>query len=138
MIVTTDIGNILYRDCKAFGIDEIYQKGNIPPIPTEPDYRLETERIVIRPKTQTPGKYWKKGFVEVNLCIPDSELNSANSIRLGELERQANKLFDDVVSTYDGTTYRYSIESIGTEADTALKCHYVNARILFEVLNVKK
>ena len=22
MIVTTDIGNILYRDCKAFGIEE--------------------------------------------------------------------------------------------------------------------
>ena len=34
-------------------------------------------------------------------------------------------------------TYRYSIESIGAEADTALKCHYVNVRILFEVINVK-
>ena len=44
---------------------------------------------------------------------------------------------DDVVSTYDGTTYRYSIESIGAEADAALKCHYVNVRILFEVINLK-
>lgn len=137
MIVTTDIGNILYRDCKAFGIDEVYQKGNIPPVPDDPDYRLETERIVIRTKSQTPGKYWKKGFVEVNLCVPDAGLDVANLIRLAELERNAYKLLDDVVSSYDGTTYRYSIESIGTEADTALKCHYVNVRILFEVLNVK-
>ena len=68
---------------------------------------------------------------------PNLSENEANTIRLNELERQANKLFDDEVSIYDGTTYRYSIESIGTEADTALKCHYVNVRILFEVLNVK-
>ena len=97
MIVTTDIGNILYRDCRAFGI----------------------------------------GIAEVNLCVPDLSENEANTIRLNELERKAGKLFDDVVSTYDGTTYRYSIESISIEADTALKCHYVNVRILFEVLNVK-
>ena len=73
----------------------------------------------------------------MNLCIPDLSESEANTIRLNELERKAGKLLDDVVSTYDSTTYRYSIESIGTEVDTALKCHYVNVRILFEVLNVK-
>lgn len=130
MIVTTDIGNILYRDCKAFGI-EVYQKGNIP------DGEVKTERVIIRTKSQTPGTYWKKGFVEVNLCVPDIKPDTVNLIRLGELERQANKLFDDVVSSYDSTIYRYSIDSIGTEADIALKCHYVNVRVLFEVLNVK-
>lgn len=130
MIVTTDIGNILYRDCKAFGI-EVYQKGNIP------DGEVTTERVIIRTKNQTPSKFWKKGFVEVNLCVPDVDVDTANLIRLAELEREAMKILDDVVSTYDGTTYRYSIDSIGTEADTALKCHYVNVRLLFEVLNVK-
>lgn len=130
MIVTTDIGNILYRDCKAFGI-EVYQKGNIP------DGGVTTERIIIRTKSQSPSKYWKKGFVEVNLCVPDIEPDMANLIRLSELERQAMSILDDVVSSYDGTRYRYSIDSIGTEADTALKCHYVNVRILFETLNVK-
>ncbi len=130
MIVTTDIGNILYRDCKAFGIDEIYQKGNIP------DGELVGERIVILPKSQSPETYWKKGFVEVNLCVPNVDIDTANLIRLSELERKSIAILDDVVSSYDGTTYRYSIESIGTEADTALKCHYVNVRILFEVLNV--
>lgn len=130
MIVTTDIGNILYRDCKAFGI-EVYQKGNIP------SGEVTTERVIIRTKSQSPETYWKKGFVEVNLCVPDVNPDTANLIRLGELEKQANSVLNDVVSTYDGTRYRYSIDSIGTEADTALKCHYVNVRILFETLNVK-
>ena len=129
MIVTTDIGNILYQDCKAFGI-EVYQKGNIP------DGEVTTERVIIRTKSQSPSKYWKKGFVEVNLCVPDIEPDTANLIRLSEFERQAMSILDDVVNSYDGTTYYYSIESIGMEADTALKCHYVNVRILFEVLNV--
>ena len=130
MIVSSDIANILYRDCKAFGID-------IVPNGETLTGELKSERIVIHAKKQQPGTYWKKSFAEINLCVPDLEHNSAYSIRLNELEREANKLFDDVVSTYDGTRYHYSIESIGTEADTALKCHYVNLRILFEVLNVK-
>ena len=114
MIVTTDIGNILYRDCKAFGVD-------IVPDGETLTGELKSERIVIHTKK----------------CVPNLSENEANTIRLNELERKAGKLLDDVVSTYDGTTYRYSIESIGTEADTALKCHYVNVRILFEVINVK-
>ena len=130
MIVTTDIGNILYRDCKAFGID-------IVPAGETLTGELKSERIVIHTKKQQPGTYWRKSFAEVNLCVPDLSENEANTIRLNELEREANKRFDDVVSAYDGTTYRYSIDSIGTEADTTLKCHYVNVRILFEVLNVK-
>ena len=129
MIVTTDIGNILYRDCKAFGIDIVPDGETLVG-------ELASERIVIHAKKQQPGTYWKKSFAEVNLCVPDLGENSANFIRLGELEREAMKRFDDVVSSYDGTTYCYSIDSIGTEADTALKCHYVNVRILFEVLNV--
>lgn len=130
MIVTTDIGNILYRDCKAFGIAIVLDGETLTG-------KLKSERIVIHAKKQQPGIYWKKSFAEVNLCAPDLSENEANTIRLNELEREAMKRFDDVVSTYDGTRYRYSIDSIGTEADTALKCHYVNVRILFNVLNTK-
>lgn len=129
MIVTTDIGNILYRDCEAFGM-EVYQKGNIP------DGEITTERIIIRTKRQTPETYWKKGFVEVNLCVPDIRPDIANLTRLCILERQAMDVLGDVVSSYDGSVYHYSIDSIGIEADASLKCHYVNVRILFEVLNV--
>lgn len=131
MIVTTDIANILYRDCNAFGIDIVPQGETLTG-------ELKSERIVIHAKKQQPGKYWKKSFAEVNLCVPDLKEGEANTIRLNGLERQANNLFDNVVSSYDGTTYLYLIDSISTEADTALKCHYVNVRILFEVLNVKQ
>lgn len=131
MIVTTDIANILYKDCKAFGI-EVYQAGNIPD-----EYKeLSSERVIIRTKSQSPETIWKKGFVEVNLCVPDMD-GDANLIRLQELERKAQEVLGDVVGDYDGSNYWYSIDSIGTEADTELRCHYVNVRILFQVLNVK-
>lgn len=128
MIVTTDIANILYRDCKAFGIDIVPQGKTLVG-------ELKSERIVIHVKKQSPETRWKRSFVEVNLCVPDLQENEANSIRLQELEREAMKLFDSV-GNYDGTAYYYSIESIGMEEDADLKCHYVNVRVLFEVLNV--
>ena len=128
MIVTTDIANILYRDCGAFGIDIVPQGKTLVG-------QLKAERIVIHSKKQQPGKYWKKSFAEVNLCVPDLNENEANSTRLQELEREAMKRFD-TVGSYDGTTYQYSVESIGTEEDKSLNCHYVNVRVLFEVLNV--
>ena len=131
MIVTTDIANILYKDCKAFGM-EVYQAGNIP----DEHKELSSERVIVRTKSQSPETYWKKGFVEVNLCVPDMD-GDANLIRLQELERKAQEELDEVVGEYDGSNYYYLIDSIGIEADTELRCHYVNVRILFQVLNVK-
>ena len=130
MIVTTDIANILYRDCQSFGIE-------IVPHGKKLTGTMKSERIVIHSKKQQPGTYWKKSFVEVNLCVPDLKEGEANTIRLNELEKQAQEQLDDATGRYDGTTYHYYIESIGTEEYTALKCHYVNVRILFEVLKVK-
>ena len=131
MIVTTDIANILYKDCKAFGI-EVYQAGNIP----DEHKELSSERVIIRTKSQSPETYWKKGFMEVNLCVPDMD-GDANLIRLQELERKAQEVLDEVVGEYGGSNYYYLIDSIGIEADTELRCHYVNVRLLFQVLNVK-
>lgn len=131
MIVTTDIANILYKDCKAFGM-EVYQAGNIP----DEHKELSSERVIIRTKSQSPETYWKKGFVEVNLCVPDMD-GDANLIRLQELERKAQEVMDEVVGEYDSSNYYYLIDTIGIEADTELRCHYVNVRILFQVLNVK-
>lgn len=130
MIVTTDIANILYRDCQTFGID-------IVPHGKKLTGELKSERIVIHVKKQQPETYWKKSFVEVNLCVPDLKRGEANTIRLNELEKQAQELFDGVTGRYDEVSYLYSIDSIGTEEDTDLRCHYVNIRLLFEVLNVK-
>lgn len=130
MIVTSDIANIIYRDCQAFGI-------NIVPDGETFTGELDSERIVIHAKKQNPGTYWKKCFVEVNICVPDIREDSANTIRLGEIEREANSILDDVLGEFDGTTYYYYIYSIGREKDTDLKCHFVNVKLLFEVLNVK-
>lgn len=131
MIVATDIANILFKDCKAFGI-EVYQAGNIP----DEHKELSSERVIIRTKSQSPEAIWKKGFVEVNLCVPDMD-EDANLTRLQELERKAQEVLDEVVGEYDGSNYYYLIDSTGIEADTELRCHYVNVRILFHVLNVK-
>lgn len=131
MITPTDISNILYKDCENFGIDIIPDGKTIAE-----ESRLGKECIVIHSKKQQVGKYWKKSYVEINICIPDLSPNEANSIRLNELERKANDIFSDSVGRYDGSYYNYSIESIGKETDSNLKCHYVNVRILFNVLNV--
>ena len=131
MIVTTDIANILYKDCNDFGI-EVYQAGNIP----DEHKELSSERVIVRTKSQSPEAIWKKGFVEVNLCVPDMD-GDANLIRLQELERKAQEALDEVVGEYDGSNYYYLIDSISIEADTELRCHYVNVRLLFQVLNVK-
>ena len=130
MIVTTDIADILYRDCKAFGID-------IVPFGKTLTGELKDERIIIHVKGQTPSKYWEKCFCDVNLCVPDLGLGIANTLRLKELERKAKELFKSVTGEFDGTRYNYEIDTIHIEADTALKCHFINCRILFNALNVK-
>lgn len=130
MIVTTDIADILFRDCKALGI-------GIVPFGKTLTGELEEERITIHVKGQTSEKIWEKCFVEVNLCVPDLGVNIANTLRLKELERTAKELFRSVTGTFDGTRYLYEIDTINIEADTALKCHFVNVRLLFNVLNVK-
>ena len=130
MIVTTDIADILYQDCKAFGIE-------IVPFGETLTGELTVERITIHVKRQTPEKIWEKCFVEVNLCVPDLGVNIAHTLRLKALERTAKKKFKSVTGTFDGTRYLYEIDTITIEADTALKCHFVNCRILFNALNVK-
>lgn len=130
MIVTTDIADILFRDCKDFGI-------MIVPFGKTLTGEITEERITIHVKGQTPEKIWEKCFVDVNLCVPDLGVNIAHTLRLKALERTAKKKFKSVTGTFDGTRYLYEVDTISIEADTALKCHFVNVRLLFNVLNVK-
>lgn len=129
MIGVGDIGNILYRDCKAFGL-EVYQKGNIP------SGEITTERIIISPKAQIPDTFWAECYVEVNICVPDKLPGTADLIRLHELEHQAKTLLNNVVGNFNECNYAYSIDTIGYEQDTDMRCHYVNVSILFKVLNI--
>jgi hypothetical protein len=129
MITTSDIATILYKDCKAFGITNIYKDGTVPV------GEITAERITIHAKKGSPETIWKKSFVEVNLIVPDID-GLANTKRLGELERQAYTLLDDKYGVFDDSKYIYSIYQSETIEDVN-KSHYVNVRVLFQVLNVK-
>lgn len=129
MITTSDIVDILYEVCAPFKMP-IYRKGAIP------DGVVSSERIVILPKDQTPQTYWKKCFVEVNLCVPDIREGVAELNRLQALERQIQRVFDGVTGEYESDSYLITIESLnGVNRDEGMKCHYVNVRLLFQVLN---
>lgn len=129
MITTSDIADILYRACIPFGM-EVYRRGAIP------DGVVSSERVVILTKEQQPQTYWRKCFVEVNICVPDISDGVANLSRLQTLERQAQKAFDGITGEYDSSHYLFSIDSLsGANRDDSMKCHYVNVRLLFQVLN---
>lgn len=130
MIVTTDIANILYRDCGSFGITRV-------PFGRKLVGELTEERITFHVKEQKDEMYWNKCFCEVNICVPDMNKTDAKTIRLNELERLAEEKFKSVTGVYDGTRYRYEKDAIHIEEDAALKCHFVNCRLLFNVLNTK-
>lgn len=129
MITTSDIVDILHGVCARYGVP-VYRKGAIP------EGIVDSERIVIIPKDQSPQTYWKKCFVEVNICVPDIADGMADLSRLQEVERRAQLLFDGVAGTFDSSAYLFSIESLnGVNRDDSMKCHYVNVRLLFQVLN---
>lgn len=128
MITQGDIYKILYRDCEVFEFPR-YSRDNVP------DGKVTRERIVIIPKQGSPDTYWEKCYVEVNFCVPDKK-GKTDEIRLDELERLAVARLKKGIGVWDGTRYRYSKESSGREADVELGCHYVNVRLLFEILNV--
>lgn len=137
MITPQTIGNILYRDCKAaFGTDAVYvvmpgdNSGEIP------QGEVSEERIVIHIKSQKPGTYWRKSFNEVNILVPRIH-NRPDRIRCEQMEHEVMEKLDDITGQSGGVSYLYSVDTIGTMTDDALNCEYVNARILFEVLNVK-
>lgn len=132
MIVTGDIYKILYEKVREFGIKAVYDSWN--PITSE----LKEEAIVIETSTPIePDTYWEKAFVHVNICVPDY-LECVNTVRLNELERLAVLwIYDDMVGNYDGSSFHISKSSLGIEREDALKCSYVNVKLLFKILNVK-
>lgn len=128
MITTTDIANILYKDCLHFGLP-VFQRGNVD------EGEISEERIVIYVKKQTDSTYWKNCFAEVNLCVPNLINGKANLIRLNELERSVEAYFDKT-GVFNDTPYSYSISDREIIEDHDFNCYYVNVRILFNVLNV--
>lgn len=131
MIVTTDIQTILYKKAKELGIKNVYKDG------AAPEGNVKSERVIIIANSIEPGTYWRAGFVHVNICVPNSDRKGEAPLkRLNELERLAVQTLHDTGKS-DGTPYTYEVDTTRIEEDRDLKCYYVNARILFEVLNVK-
>lgn len=131
MIVTTDIQTILYKKAQDLGIKNVYKDG------AAPEGNVKSERVIIIANSIEPGTYWRAGFVHVNICVPNSDRKGEAPLkRLNELERLAVQTLRDT-GKFDGTPYTYEVDTTRIEEDRDLKCYYVNARILFEVLNVK-
>jgi len=133
MITLSDIANIIYRDCAVFGVERV-------PDGQTPTGFLDGDRCVVRVvgKRLEKGKYWDKVFAEVNLCVPDLAplYAEADTPRIGSLLSVAvDEWRDGVTGTWNGTPYYYGIHSTAILADTALRCHYANIRLLFQVLN---
>lgn len=134
MITSSDIGNIMYRDCAANFNLPVFRFGD------EPKGTAENAYIVVIPKALTRGGLWSSSYVEVNIVIPNLADGTANLEALEEAEHRANAVLGGngrvVFGEYDGTAYRYRVESTSVEDDTtALKCHFVNAHILFQPIN---
>lgn len=129
MITTSDVANIIYRDCAVFGIEIVPDGKTIKG-------KLTSDRVVIHVHKEQPGTYWNKCFVEVNLCVPDAGRDDGDTVRLTELERSAKNLLRGS-GWYDDSFYRYDISSIGRDRDSSLECYFINCKLLFEVLNVR-
>ena len=131
MITSSDIQTILYKKAKGMGIKDVYKAENVPV------GELKAERVVVLGNSAEPGTYWKVGFFNVNISVPDlDDLGKANLSRLATLERKASLLFNDT-SKHDTTAYTYEVDTTRIEQDTTMKCHYVNVRVLVKVINVK-
>lgn len=130
MITTSEAGNILYTECSKFG-PECYQTLNLP------QGEVSDERIVVIPKPRQEGTYWHKSFCEVNWLVPDLPGATADMARLEEVERAMMQGLHGN-GRHDGTPYRFKAIATSVLAAGELKCHFVNARVAFESMNINK
>lgn len=128
MITVTDAQNIVYKHAEQLGLP-VYQFGNIP------KGEVKKSRVTVRAKDLTEQTIWNPCFIEVNVCVPDKK-DEADSKMLNNYDRLAHKAFLEIVDRYDGSTYRIRWQSSHEESDASLRCHYINIRLKFEILNV--
>lgn len=128
---TKDIEQVLIVACAGLGIVPLSS------IYTPDDYPKGVhESIVIHVKESQRGDIFYRGFVEVNAVVPD-ENERQNHLRLQEVENILRDAFKyDTVGRFGEDVYRYGLYSIQILAEKEAKYHYVNARLLFETLNI--
>ena len=131
MLGTKDIEKVMVLACKKLNIvplSRIFVNDDFP--------QGMGERIVIHVKNQVRGDIFYKGFVEVNVVVPDDN-DRADHEALGEVEVILDKAFKyDTVGEFNGETYRYGLYSMETLSEPDAHYHYVNAKLTFESLNI--
>ncbi len=130
MIVTKDIEQIMIDALtQLMDVRSIFVTDDVP------DGYVESERIVLHVKQSSVETYFDRCFVEVNYAVPDIG-DAPDAAGLRDAERAlAGFLGETHVGKSDGTWYRFSLMSHQV-LKSELHCHYVNARVLFEILNV--
>ena len=128
---TKEIEQVLITACSELGIVPVSRV-----FTPEDYYDGVDERIVIHVKQQRRAPIFYRGFVEVNAVVPDIE-GRQNHRRVQEIEEILCDAFrHDHVGDFSGETYRYGLESIQVLSEPDAHYHYVNARLLFETLNI--
>ncbi|MDR2791322.1 MAG: hypothetical protein LBB27_01070 [Tannerellaceae bacterium] len=116
------------------------------PLGTEvPDIKVETtvvfptaddrtEFIQILPKRSVDTKFFKKGFVEVNVYVPDKYENYPDSARLRTLQRLSWDALENYLLNDGQDTWWVQMEGTPTlEKDDALHCHFSNTRVVYQL-----
>lgn len=128
---TKDIEQVLITACSGLGIvplSGIFVSDDFPD--------GVGERIVIHVKESQRTPIFYSGFAEVNAVVPD-ENGKARHERIQEVENILSEAFRyDTVTDFNGATYRYGLHSISIKSEPDAKYHYVNARLLIEILNI--
>ena len=131
MLGSKDIEKIMIKVCEGLEIvplSHIFTKDDFP--------EGVMERIVIHVKEQVRGDIFYKGFVEINVVIPDDN-DRADHETLGDVEQILNEAFKyETCGEYENQTYRYGLHSLSCNHEPDAHYHYVNARLTFETLNI--
>lgn len=127
MVTTTTISEILFDKCD-WGVER-YIANNMP------FSEITEERVVVITHEISPDTYWNHCYVDINWCIPDL-VNEADSIRLGEVERIMTSDISYGTGYYENKPYKYKRVSVSQERDEQMRCHYVNVRLMFHILNI--
>lgn len=128
MITNTNIGEIIFDRVREWDVEK-HIANNMP------FSEIKDERLVIVPEKIIDDTYWLKCYVNVNWCVPDKE-GESDGIRLGEVEGIMSEIHYGK-GEYSNTYYKFKKDSVGIEEDKQMRCHFVNLRLLFNVLNVK-
>jgi hypothetical protein len=116
------------------------------PLGTEvPDIRVDTrvsfatldartEFIQILPKRPVDTKFFKKGFVEVNVYVPNKIEHFPDSVRLRTLQRLSWEALEDYLLDDGQETWWVQMEGMPVlERDDVLHCHFANTRLVYRL-----